>query len=333
MRSRAGSLLVITLWLVTILSVLAIAIARALSIEVRLAKRRLAHEQAKVLARSGVYLAMQRLAHDAQQPEADGKTYDWLGDDWAFFPQPEAAADATRWVMPVPADGAAATAIVGEISVQIVDEDRKLHLNTATKEELVTLTHDAVLAQAIVDVRDEPDPAEDRPNDQPPYMAKNGPIVAREELSDLAGMTRDLQTTLDDATSPYTAAGDPLNVNTVTPTVLRAIGVSESAIQLLTQFRDGPDGALAHERDGVFEEAGLAILQTLKDRQGVDLTGTPDGNLLASDRFGVSSQTFIVVSEGRVERPPLLVRVEAVMRRTACGDGVPAPCIVAWREG
>ena len=72
---RVGSLLIITLWLVTILSVLAIAVARYLSVEVRLTKHRLASEEAKALARSGVYLAMQRLTQDGQ-PKPGGKVYD-----------------------------------------------------------------------------------------------------------------------------------------------------------------------------------------------------------------------------------------------------------------
>ena len=81
LRTREGSLLVITLWMVATLSVLAVATARYLSTEVRLTKLRLAREQAKTLARSGVYLAMERLKQDADG-ESDGK-YDWLGDDWA----------------------------------------------------------------------------------------------------------------------------------------------------------------------------------------------------------------------------------------------------------
>ena len=85
---RDGSLLIITLWLVTILSLLAIAIARYLSLEIRLTTYRAAREQAAILARDGVYLAMQRLAVDAKEGEtpegASGqKPYDWPGDEWA----------------------------------------------------------------------------------------------------------------------------------------------------------------------------------------------------------------------------------------------------------
>ena len=70
-----------TLWLVTILSVLAVAIGRYLSLGVKMAGYRLAREQAVTLARGGVYLAMQRLADDP--PEAEGQAYDWEGDEWA----------------------------------------------------------------------------------------------------------------------------------------------------------------------------------------------------------------------------------------------------------
>ena len=68
----SGSLLIMSLWLVVILAVLAVAVARSLSVDVRLAKYRQAHDQARALARSGVYLALQRLARDAQAPEEGG---------------------------------------------------------------------------------------------------------------------------------------------------------------------------------------------------------------------------------------------------------------------
>ena len=82
---RSGSLLIMTLWLVTILSLLAIAIARYPSLEIRLTKYRAARDQAAILARDGVNLAMQWLAEDAQEGESpEGgsgkKQYDWLGD-------------------------------------------------------------------------------------------------------------------------------------------------------------------------------------------------------------------------------------------------------------
>lgn len=344
---RTGSLLIITLWLVTILAVLVVAIARHLSLDIRLTKYRLALDQAKTLARSGIYLGMQRLEQDK---EPGGEEYDWLGDEWAYFPRPngvideagspeDPGADSTVWVMPFRAGQVESTSFTG-LTIRITDEERKLRVNTATTSHLTRLTRNEAISQAIVDACDEPDTAEDRPGGEPPYFAKNGPLVAPEELSDIPEMTPQIYETLRTHTSPYTTTGEPVNLNTATPEVMGALGLTGTTIQMITQFREGPDGSDAHEQDGIFRKPGLAILQTLKDHQGVDLTGTPDGNLLISDAFGVSSEVFTVasevftiVAEGRTERPRVHVRMEAVVRRKACGAGVPQPCLIAWREG
>jgi general secretion pathway protein K len=329
---RTGSLLVMTLWVVVILSALAVAIARYLSLEVRLTSLRLAREQARVLARSGVYLAMQRLAHDAAAPEADGKTYDWAGDDWAVVPSQDPAADPGLWAVAFPLHGAAEARLRGRVDVRIADESGRLDLNTAAAAPLLRLSGDAALAQAILDARDEPDAAEDHPELAPPYVAKNGPFAEPEELADLPGMSPEASAALRAHASPYRLATEPVNLNTASPEALAALGLSDRAVQLITQFRDGPDGAEAHEQDGVFTVAGVAVLETLKHAHGVDLAGTEDGTLLSSNAFGVASALFRVRAEGVVERPAARVVVEAVVRRSGCGDGAPSPCLVAWRE-
>lgn len=326
-RCRRGSLLVITLWLVAMVSLIAIAVARSLSLEIRLAKYRAAREQVLALARGGVYLALRRLADDAAQPEADGKFYDWPGDDWAWIPQETFEAGGTAWVV-----SCAGEAEAGEARVWIQDEAGKLPLNTATKDQLVQLLAEEPLAQTIVDARDESDPAEDRPDDDPPYFAKNGPFAIPEELAELPGITPASLALLSEHASPYVEDAGRVNLNTAEPEVLRALGLSESTVQLIVQFREGADGPVAHEQDGVFRDAGVAIAETLKNEMGVDLTGTEDGNALISNAFGVASEMFTVVAEGVRERPPLRVRIEAVVRRAACGEDRPAPCIIAWRE-
>ena len=328
---RTGSLLIMTLWMVAVLTVLSVTIARHLSLEIRLTKNRLALEQARILARSGVYLAMQRLSLDQQ--ESDGLSYDWLGDDWAYIPPTHPDDDPTRWVVPFPADEATDVRFAGHLTVQISDEERKLPLNAATPATLLALTGDAEIAQAIVDAFDEPDPAEDRPDEPPPYFAKNGPFVRHEELLDLPDMTNEVYDVLQAATSPHLLETEAMNINTVTPEVLRAMGVTESTIDALTLFRDGPDGPTQHALDGIFTQAGVAILETLTNAIGVDLAGTDDGTLLSSNAFNISSNVFTVAVEGRIARPPVRVRLEAVIRRTACGEGRPAPCIIAWKEG
>ena len=328
-RARAcrGSILIVTLWLIALLSVLAVAIGRYLSLEVRLAHYRAARLRAGALARSGVYLAMQRLARDLAEPEAGGKPYDWLYDDWAAVPDAAPGADPEAWTV---------AATDGTITVRIRDAERALDLNAADadqlREQLARLTGDEAAAQAIIDARDAADAAEDAPASAPPYFAKNGPFAAPEELADLPGMSRELYARLAEQTTPY-RAGEPVNLNTATTEVLRAAGLTESTVQLLLRFREGLDGPAAHGQDGIFEEAGVAVLETLRNRAGVDLAGAPDGNLLVSNFFGVTSTTFTVTAEAAVADPPVAARVQAVVRRAACSEGVAAPCILAWREG
>ncbi len=328
---RTGSLLIMTLWMVAVLTVLSVTIARHLSLEIRLTKNRLALEQARILARNGVYLAMQRLSRDQQ--ESDGRSYDWLGDDWAYIPPTHPDDDPTRWVVPFPADdGDTEMRFAGYLTVQIRDEERKLPLNTATPATLLALTGDAEMAQAIVDAFDAPDPAEDRPGGTPPYFAKNGPFVRHEELLDLPDMTREVYDVLQAATSPYLLETESMNINTVTPEVLRAMGVTESAIETLTRFRDGSDGPTAHEEDGIFTQA-WEIRRTLEAMLGITVQTENDINLLSSNAFDVTSNVFTVTVEGIITRPPVRVRLEAVIRRTDCREGRPAPCIIAWKEG
>ena len=324
-QRRRGSLLIVSLWLVAILSALAVATARFLSLEIRVTKYRESREQAFALARSGVFLAMQRLAEDTQ--EADHSTTDWLGDDWAYFPEQE---DPTRWSVPFRAAGGEGGRLSGRVEIRITDEPRKLRLNVADQRdpaELRRLTGSDLAAQAIMDALDAPAPdVEDDPRMSPPYVAKNGPFAALEELNDLPGMTPEVYDILKANASPYVGATEPININTVEPDVLRAMGLSEAAVQEVLTFRNGPDGPDAHEQDGIFQAGTIAA--TIGNR--IVLSDADDSIL--TNNFGVTSSVFTVVSTGIIQRPPTRATVTAVIRRAGCPDGVPSPCIVAWRQ-
>ena len=172
---RQGSLLIITLWLVTILGVLVVAIARYLSIEVRLTSYRLAREQARVLARSGIHLAMQRLHQDG----VDGEGYDWLRDDWAF---PDDDLDRpTIWGVELSTEGPTGTGPERTIEIEMIDEERKLALNTLRAEpqdlwtSLSALLESDTQAARLVDYLDDGDEPfglgglESDPEAVPPY--------------------------------------------------------------------------------------------------------------------------------------------------------------------
>jgi type II secretory pathway component PulK len=338
-------LLIITLWLVAIVGALAVAIGRTLSLEVRLTKYRLARAQAQGLARSGVYLAMQRLTLDAGDQE---EKHDWLGDEWAVFPE-DGDEDPDTWTVAFPPEGMPKPAFTGSLRMQVIDEERKLNLNMANPASLLEPLKillggaDTAIAQAVIAARTvetPPDPAEDDPTRQPPYLAKDGPFAALEELSELPGMTdmtpEAFQVLLAQA-SPYVKNGlqssdeSTVNLNTVTPEVLRAFQVSEGAVTAVLQFREKAQDPIAPGQAGVFTDP-TTILTTL---QGIPVSDANDLSILSNLPFGMASQTFLITSEGRVDRPTVRVRITAVVKRgggAICPEGRPSPCVVAWRE-
>jgi len=342
-KSTRGSLLVVTLWMITILSILAVAIGRYLSIEVRLTKYRLAREQAQALAHSGVYLAQQRLADDIDQDAPIHDTYDWLGDDWAVVSGNDST-DPSPWIVQV----SAASSLPGRAAIRITDEERKMNLNTMKFDAqdpptdpfftgLISLVGSAELATRIVDYIDADETRADDPsgqapeNDsstQPPYVAKNASLVAYEELWDIPGMTEEAFTALREHTSiHYPKETAKLNLNTVEPTVLVTLGFPSDKIEALKRCREEGD---------VFDDT-----QNLVPKAGQCMAGleTREENILRNN-FGIESHAFTVVSEGivslsRGRTPPteVHVRVDAVIQRKECPEGLPSPCILAWREG
>ncbi len=310
---RTGSLLVITLWLVTILSALAIAIGRFLSLEVKLTKYRLQREQANVLARSGVYLAMRRLQLDAQQP---GEV-DWLGDAWAL-PWNDVAVGENRIRI-----------------VSIVDEERKLNLNAVDMlqlpSELASLIGTGPVASTLVDYLNPIPPPGGLPPSTP-YLLKHGPVAALEELFDLPGVSdvfprlRQLTSTLPHATPP-----PKVNINTVERDVLVALGGIPAVVDALIASRPGLT-------DGKFGTSDDCYLTRFSDvaQAAHDLSACaqiPSAMLLPllslpTATFVVNSSTFRIQVEGVVGPQPIRHHLEAVIQRTPQGEH-----IVAWRDG
>ncbi len=325
---KRGSLLIVTLWMVTLLSVLAIAMAKYLSLEVRLTKYRLAREQAKALARSGVYLAMQRLAADAQQAD---ERYDWLGDDWAMFAPPEGELDhPAAWIVPLPAAGSRVSER-GRVEIQMIDEERKLNLNqiacdpaSATYKAFTNFSETVGWVEKLVDYHDmDSTPCgsnglEEDDAVQPPYKAKDAALVAHEEVLDIPGWPAETLSTMrqwSTVADPTTSSNITLNINTVSPELLVALGFGQATAQALAACR---------EQGMVFKEASN-ILTTAESCAGPSGLSSAERSLLAS-QFVVASQTFTVISTGIVAELAVKVQVEAIVQRS------PELKILAWRE-
>lgn len=329
MTSR-GSVLAIALWVIAALAAAAVAVSSYLSTETRLARYVLARAQARAWAKAGVLLAMQRLAHDAMQPEDSSQPqlmYDWLGDDWAVPPDDARQTDPSRWrVEMIPTPGTVSG--TNRVVITVKDEERLLPLSKALLdvEMLKSLLEDPEAAQALIEYQDN---------------IKNAKLAVLEELWALPPFQAhpELKTVLEEHVSPY--AEGPVNINTLTPDAWKAIAHDPAAnalIDALTQARDEAGGAAApcHATSKTTAAQELADCARLGDVMPVSQLLS---SLDAVVGFDVQSSTFSIVAEGvaGLSNTDVRYHVEAIVQRNASSanpmtiGGVPFR-VVAWRE-
>lgn len=303
-HSRTGSVLIVALWVVAMLAAIGMTIRTALSTEIRVLRYRVARIHAMSWARAGVYLALQRLANDANQP---GEHEDWLGDDWALANTMDAD-DPPAWEVSMPAVAGDPVSLSGTVRIQIVDEERKLDLNRAGVSELERLLGDSVLAQAILAYR------------------TPRPIQRLEELWDLPEMSQqaEAQRVILEHGTVWTEGR--VNLNTIQREVLAVLVADPALIDRLVESRTGPDGLW-----GTVDDCKATALSTaaaeLASCAAVD--GQALVSVLANPAFRVSSSVFRILAVGRVDRPAVRYRIDAVVHRRAAQSFQ----IVEWREG
>lgn len=347
-KSKRGSLLVITLWMVAILSTFAIAIARYMSVDLRVMRYRTARAQAEAMARSGVYVAMARL-------KADNGSYDWLGDPaWALV-QGDGLDPARLWELRGPEAKVSPEGKLTDGSrlvVKITDEESKVPVNklSAAVPDAVVLTaartlfgSDLLAAKAVdyADLNNDPctvaicgaNGLERDDSANPPYVAKNGPLKSCGELLAIPGMSAmpaiGLKTLCGELS--FHAEKSKINVNTVSREVLAALGVN-AALDAILDYQSKDDAVFRHDAQA---------LTDLIARCETDVWQTPairDIEKPIVQQMDVVSQVFQVESTGESallmgkNQAVVASHVQAVVRRKGCGQDVPEPCILAWNE-
>lgn len=308
MSHKRGSILLITLWLIVVLSTLAIAVARQVSLELRVVNYRIAHAQARALAQGGVRLASALLERDLGQNK-----FDALSDEWATIPARQApgypAADATA----------------PTLTVEVVDEDRYLSLNSLEEQELREQLHlPGEVAKAIVNDRDIRDATEDRLHDTPPYHARNQPFTCEEELADIPDVTPEVLKTVRLAASPFLVAATKVNLNTASDDALLGLGFTRAGVEALKDIRKRPGKVFKKEQD-IAALAGEPVLNDNDNR-----------NALGSKRLGVTSDVFRVKATGQLPRSSTTYVIQAIVTRApqaGAATSSTAPTLIGWREG
>jgi len=206
-----GQILVVTLWMIGIVSLAVGGVATWSTHEMRLSRIPLEALQREAIAQAAVQQAIAVLARD----ETDT---DHLQEPWAT------GEEAGQPVLSNISMGS------GVFTAELIDEQRKINLNTSAEDVLHRLI-DAVnvpgvnaqrIAEAIIDWRTANNPEIDVCGGQDP-PCHNGPLASVDELRLVPGMTPELFDALLPYVTVYPLTGALVNINTAPAIVLDAL--------------------------------------------------------------------------------------------------------------
>lgn len=300
MSDARGSVLIAVLWCLFFLGALAVAIYALLAPQIGLAGRLKDRTRLHYLARAGVQQAMGVLAGDETE-NTDGFKDVWADNEEAFKDMRlgEEGYASVRYDS-VNDDGGQ------EPRYGLVDEERKININTATfavLKKFFELTGQTTsqtasdIADSILDWVDEDgDPRENGAEDgyykgiEGGYACKNARFQILEELFLVKGMTQDV---FDKVSAYLTVYGNGrVNLNTAGQYVLEALGLSDTLADKVIRFRRGNDSQEATADDNIFESVET-VVAALSSGVGLSAEEIEQINgLIASGLAGVRSDYF-----------------------------------------
>ncbi|MEK7309603.1 MAG: hypothetical protein AAB038_02150 [Planctomycetota bacterium] len=310
-----GSVLIIVLWVIIILTILAVSVSVVASSQVFSARRYRNQVTAYFIARSGIALCLAELNRDKET-----NTYDALKETWSnkaelFNDKPVGsgflgvAYEYSNQIKTVSSEG---ESTVTNTFYGMIDEERKININTASAAVLETLFQDRAslspgqakeIADSIVDWRDTDDTRRDNGAEtgyyqslSSPYPCKNNKFDILEEVILVKGMRPEIFQTVRDFITVY---GDGrVNINTAPFPVLHALGPSEILAEKIIRCRSGSDEIDGTEDDEVFTQPS-AIISALNKKQTLTQEETNQiNNLITTNAIGVKSTYFQIISSG-----------------------------------
>ena len=352
-NSKKAVVLVITLWVLVLLSLIGLAFVRTVRVDARISRYHKNNLQALLLAKSGLTVLTADIL-------ADNNEFDSLSEDWLrkySYTKEEmekkGPGNSLREFEVKDKDGK----LLGTYSVRITDEMGKFNINAIDEamDNMVKYLFDSVqsdnkegIADSILDWIDPDDlhrlnGAEEEYYKElsSPYHCKNGPLDTLEEMLLIRGITPQIFYGTDKSKGiaslvriyPSKEESVRINVNTAPIEVLEAVlkEFGESLPQSILEQRSGRDGIEPSEDDEPFKNTQdilklpsvVDVLTSLKKEE--DKKGWTD-NLMR--RIDVRSSIFRVESTGRLKNYNTKRKITTILRRDPSGLK-----IVYWREG
>jgi len=328
---RQGSILIVALWSLCLLSAFAVILNSQVRQKLVLANRLDQRDKLRLIAEAGVDKAIMELKSN---PE---KTYFALSDSWSN--NPGAFKDVSVGSGEFSLNNSHSDLKSGFLvaGYGCVDEESKININKADAKVLerlfrIILAYDEPQAQelaaCIVDWRDVdselsiPGSAEDfYYTSQPfPYAAKNFEFETLDELLLVKGFNDNVFEKIKDYVTIY--GEGRVNVNTASEVVLVALGLDQDIAHKLILYRAGRDGVEGTLDDNVFISAA-DILSSLSQAYPLSASQVEQLNRVTALFLATSSNNFLIRATARLSARYSLT-VSSVVKR----DGK----ILYWRE-
>lgn len=333
-RDSTGSILIIALWSLCLLTIFAVYLGYAVRQKIVLLERLDSRGNLHFIAEAGVGRAITELKRE-ESSDSDALKENWSNNPAVFRDVPVGYGRFSVCYNYLDYQTG-----LEEIRYGLVDEDRKINVNISepeVMERLFTMVMDLdeteaqSLAASIVDWRDSDSQlslplgsAEDSyyRNLPCPYEAKDAEFEIFDELLLVKGMTPQI---LDKLRNYITIYGDSkININTAPREVLLALGLSNSLVDKILSFRCGQDSLEATADDNVFDSLSNIVAQV--DQFAALAPGESDSlnNLASSGKIKTYSNNFMIKSLAQLDKKRSLEVVCVVNR---LGE------ILFWREG
>jgi DNA uptake protein ComE-like DNA-binding protein len=210
----------------------------------------------------------------------------------------------------------------------LIDEERKININTADKKTLTRLfeilgglepMQASEIAAAILDWRDENEDREqggaesDHYRSEAGYSCKNAPFQVLEELLLVRGVSPDLFREIRNFLTIFGLGA--VNINTCSIPVMKVLGASESLAKKIVHYRAGLDGREGTSDDRVIEDISTFKAE-LSKAEPININEMQElSHMVGSGKLTVRSDNFSGISEGYLNGDPFKVSIAFTFNR------------------
>ena len=309
LRSNQASILLITLWVLSILTIFAISLGYAARTQLHYTRHLYDRLKVHYLARSGVEKSIAVLA-DSENQIFSALNETWANSEELFKELPIDDGFVTVSYF-LDEDDAGQGQKKYTILYGVMDESSRIDINYAPADVMSTLlerigkvplNRAEAIAAAIVDWRDENGivslgGAENEYYQGlvTPYTCRNGKFQVMQELLLVRGMDQEIFSRIKEAITVYGTV--KVNINTAGFDVFYALGLGKNLCKRILEYRRGRDGIAGTKDDNVFKTAGdLRNIGSLFTEESAQIN-----HLISSNMITTKTEIFRINSKGQIK--------------------------------